>query len=178
MSASMRREMSSGVFASPRNPRICASPVMPGFTKRADLIVRQLTREKRVVFDQVRTRADHAHVALEHVPELRQLVDGILAEQARGRINARVAAGRLPGLCAVADVHGAVLEDFKLPVLQTGARLPVEKRSRRLPPLTPPHQQRRERQHEQDDRQRHRQVDGALDHLVERVFQRFLAQPR
>ena len=51
-----------------------------GLHKGADVIIRHQLRKLFVMFDQVRPRADDAHVAPEHVPELRHLVDAQLAK--------------------------------------------------------------------------------------------------
>ena len=45
------------------------------FHKCADMIIPQELRELLIVFDQVRSRADDAHVAAQNVPELRHFVD-------------------------------------------------------------------------------------------------------
>ena len=58
-----------------------------GFHKGADVIVRHQLRELVVVLDQMRSRADDAHVAEEHVPKLRDFIDTQFAEPFSQRIN-------------------------------------------------------------------------------------------
>ena len=98
MSAAMRLAMSSLLRASPRSPRTWASPGDAGLDEGPHLVVRQLPREERVVLKQVWARADHAHVALEHIPELRQFVDARkFAEPTCGGVDALVVLRGLPG---------------------------------------------------------------------------------
>ena len=46
-----------------------------GLHKGTDVVIRHQLRKLFIMFDQVRPRADDAHVTPEHVPELRHLVD-------------------------------------------------------------------------------------------------------
>src|SRR5947208_2546653 len=50
------------------------------FHERADVIVGQELRELLIVFDQMRTRTDDAHVAPEYVPKLRHLINAEFAK--------------------------------------------------------------------------------------------------
>ncbi len=59
-----------------------------------------------------RARTDQAHVALEHVPELRQLVEGELAQQAANGRDPRIGLGledRAGHLVEVGDVAAALV---------------------------------------------------------------------
>ena len=88
----------SALFRASRrgNPRTCAETGDAGLHKRADVIVRHaIWRKLIVVFDQVRARSDDAHVAEEHVPELRHFIDAQFAKPFPERINAVVVSPRL-----------------------------------------------------------------------------------
>ena len=94
-------------------PWICAQPVMPGL----DLEPAPLPR--RVPLDLVakrRPRADHAHVAADDVPELRQLVDREPAQDPAGARDPRVApVDRVTGADLLgADDHRPHLQQLEL----------------------------------------------------------------
>src|SRR3954463_9257133 len=92
------------------------------------VIVRHQLRELIVMFDEMRARADDAHLAAQHVPELRDFVEAQFTEPFAERINALVALGRLARDVAVVRMHGAELQDRETAVLQTGARLHMKER--------------------------------------------------
>src|SRR5438132_642175 len=66
------------------------------FDERPHMIVRQESRKLVVVLDQVRSRADNAHIAAEHVPKLRNLVEAETAKPFARGINTLVSVAGLP----------------------------------------------------------------------------------
>ncbi|EAU61758.1 hypothetical protein STIAU_7234 [Stigmatella aurantiaca DW4/3-1] len=110
------------------------------------------------------TRPHQAHVAAQHVEELRQFVDGVLAQEgANGRAPRVLQAGH-PGAGHLrVRAHGAELEDGEGAPIDAHALLGIENG----PPAGELHQQRRH-QHEggrqRDGHQREHDVEGALGH--------------
>src|ERR1044071_6204350 len=110
----------------------------PGLHKGTDVVIRHQLGKLLVVFNQVRPRADDAHVAPKHVPELRHLVDAQLAKPFSERVNPFISVPRLARDFIMTGLHGAKLVDLELPVLHSGAGLNVKKWSRRLKRLRYP----------------------------------------
>ena len=93
---------------------------------------------------QRRARAHHAHVALEHIEELGQLVEGILAQKAAERGDARVVGDFEQHAVALVHVHhvgaallgvadhGAELDAAEDAALLADALGGVEDRARRI----------------------------------------------
>ena len=69
-------------------PSTCQRPVIPGVMSSRR---RRPARDLVCLVDDERARADKAHLALENVPELRQLVEARAAEEATDARHARVA---------------------------------------------------------------------------------------
>src|SRR5437667_2337954 len=147
-----------------------------GFDECADVIVLHESRELVVMLDQMRARADDAHVAAQHIPELRHFIDARSTEPLAERINAFVPVPRLTRELSVMGPHRAKLVDNELPVLHAGTDLGVKKRAGRLEPLRDPDDYRQDRKYEKHDRKRDGKIDRAFEETVERILQRFLAQ--
>ena len=81
------------------------------FHESADVVVRHQLGELIVVLDQVRTRADDAHVAEQHIPKLRDLIDAEFAEPFPDRINSFVAVAGPAARHRHGRVHGAEFVD-------------------------------------------------------------------
>src|SRR5690348_6820900 len=92
MSHATRLAISAPFRASPRNPRTCARTGVStkaaqrseageaGSHERADVMVRHVFGKLLVVFDQMRSWTNDAHVAAEDVPKLRHFIDAEFAE--------------------------------------------------------------------------------------------------
>src|SRR5439155_21650223 len=78
-----------------------------------------------------RARADHAHVAADHVPELRQLVDRQAAQRPAGAGDARIAMvdSGAGALALGPDDHRPELEQLELGAVPADPLLPVEHRA-------------------------------------------------
>src|SRR2546429_2533958 len=77
----------------------------------------------------VRARTDHAHSPLQHVDELRQLVEGVAAQEGAEAGHALIVARRLPDDFAVLrDPHRTELVDLDLPAIEAVAALPEQHR--------------------------------------------------
>ena len=104
-----------------------ARPVTPGrIVSRASS--RELTLQFGHELRTLRPRADQAHVAAEHVPQLRQFIEMAGPQEAAEQGNARVAGHRPAGAgqrLAVMD-HGAEFEDRERPAILADALLGVE----------------------------------------------------
>ena len=91
------------------------------------------------MLDQMRARTDDAHVAAEHVPELRNLVDAEFAKPFSERVNAFIAVARPGGRGR--GYPSCMVRNFRIansPVLHAGAGLDVEERAGRLETLRQP----------------------------------------
>ncbi len=77
----MRVFIFSTVSVSPRKPFTCAQPVMPGLHLVPDHVAVDQLAVQLVVRHRVRPRPDHAHAPLQHVDELRQLVERGAAQE-------------------------------------------------------------------------------------------------
>ena len=111
----------------------------------------------------VRSRADDAHVALQHVEQLRQLVDAGHADDAADAGDAIVVArGRAVAVeVARLDVHAAELEDLERLVVSPQPSLREQHRAAALQPD-------RDRDEDQQRRQRHHRRAG--QHQVHRAL--------
>ena len=147
-----------------------------GLHEGADVVVRHLLGELRVVLDHVGPRPGHAHVALEHVDELRQFVNAEPAHPAPEAEDPHVALHRLAGLVGVVFTHRAELDDLEFTVLDSRALLQEEERAGRLESLHDPDHEHERREDEKDDGQCDREIQRALGEAVHGVFQRLLAQ--
>src|SRR5947207_12141175 len=96
---------------------------------------------------------DDAHIAEEHVPELRHLVDAEFAKPFPERINALIAVTGLPRFVAVIRAHRAELIDSESAVLHAGAGLDMKKRAGRLNPLRDPDNHGEDRENQEHDGQ-------------------------
>src|SRR5437868_875959 len=120
-------------------------------------------------------RADDAHVAFEHIPELRNLVDAQFAQPFADRINAIITVTRLPRHVVVVRPHRAKFVDLELPVLHAGPPLHMEKRSWGLESMGQKYDHRQDWKHHQHYRNGDREIDSAFAKTIERIFERFLA---
>src|SRR6185295_3199975 len=85
-----------------------------------------------VMGDGVRPRADHAHAPLQHVDELRQLVERAAAQEGAEARDAAVVARRLAHhVTVLGDGHGAELVDHDLAAVDAVAALPEQDRAGR-----------------------------------------------
>ena len=123
------------------------------------------------LLDEVRSlgpRADDGHVAAQHVPELRQLVDVEAAQQPADPRRARVVVTRpdRAGVVLGADVHRAELVDVERLAVEPHPLLLVEHGPRgRL--LDEERDEREERREGRERARRNADVDGALQDAVE-----------
>ena len=121
----------------------------------------------------VRTRTDNAHVALEHIEELWQLVDvGLAHEVAEGKL-ARVVLGGLYQVGIFVNMHGTELVAHELLAVHPRSCLLEEQRAGTLN-LDDEPDDRNEWNDEQQGKRRHNQVEGALDKAVAEAGQRIL----
>ena len=90
----------------PRQPLTCAQPVMPGLDLVAQHVLRDAVLELLDEVGPLGTRADDRHVAAQHVPELRQLVEVAAAQPAADRRAARVVLARPDRAGVVLGVAG------------------------------------------------------------------------
>ena len=144
-------------------PWICAQPVIPGqHLEPAALAIGVLLD----LVAQRRPRADHAHVAADDVPELRQLVDRGAAEEAADARDPAVAlVDRVAGaLLLRADDHRPQLQQLEVGAVLADARLPEEHRAAAVELDG----ERGERQHRARDRQA-RARDGDVERAIQRV---------
>ena len=105
------------------------------------------------MLDQVRPRTHDAHVAEQHIPELRDFVDTELPKPFPEGINAVVFRARLPGLVRIVRAHRSEFVDLKPSILHAGAGLDVEQWPGRLDALRDPH----DRGQDGKNKQHHRQ---------------------
>lgn len=90
-----------------------------------------VTRVLGCQWDSLRAGADPAHLALENVEDLRQLIDPVLADDAPHARDPAVAAGRETWTRPVGThVHGAKLEALEMSPAVANAHLSVEHRPR------------------------------------------------
>ena len=78
----------------PRQPLTCAQPVMPAFTLWRSMYCGMRCLNCSTKNGRSGPRADDRHVAAQHVPELRQLVEVEAAQPAADRRRARVVVAR------------------------------------------------------------------------------------
>ena len=128
------------------------------------------------MLDEVRTGTDDAHVAMEHIPKLRDFVDAEFAEPFSKRVNAFVAIAGLPLHLFVIGTHSAEFVNFELSILHAGADLRVKKRARRLEPLRDPNDGREERENEKHHRNCDGEIDSSFEKTVQWALQRFFTQ--
>src|SRR5262249_34175761 len=117
----------------------------------------------------LRSRADERHLAAQHVPQLRQLVEAGRAQPAPGGGDARVATrGRRWRLGVGVAGHCAELPHAETPAVAADALLREERRAGAPAADAPgaPEQERRQRDQRGEG---HAEVEGALADLVERV---------
>jgi hypothetical protein len=114
----------------------------------------------------VRPGADDAHPALQHVDELRQLVERGPAHESAQRRDARVTLGALRDLGAVfRDLHGAELVDHDFVAIEAVAALLEDRRAGRAQ-LDEEREREEQRRDQRQDRERQDDVARALDQPV------------
>lgn len=104
----------------------------------ADVIVLHQPRKLIVVLDQVRARADDAHVAAENIPKLWYFIDAELTKPSAEWINPFVLIPRLTRGLIVIRSHGAKFVDDELSILHAGTGLCMKERAGRLEALRDP----------------------------------------
>ena len=120
------------------------------------------------VFQHVRPRAHDAHVAFQHVDELRQLVDvGLPHDVSPFRLSGVVFRG-LQGVRLLVHPHAAELVAVELLVVQSVTLLPEEDGSR--------HRDFRDDGHNHEDEGEEGAEEGEREDDVERPFQQLVAQ--
>src|SRR5687768_12654235 len=88
---------------------------------------RELVAQLLVVRDGVRARTDQAHLADEHVDQLRQLIDRGRANKAPDACNARIVLlGLFHVVAALGDAHRAKLPDEESLAVEAATRLFVD----------------------------------------------------
>src|SRR5439155_10630234 len=98
----------------------------------ADHVAADQLAVELVVRHRMRPRPDDAHAALQHVDELRQLVERGLAQECAELRDAAVVLGRLPhDIAVLGDRHGAELVDHDLAAVDPVAPLLEEDRAGR-----------------------------------------------
>ena len=117
----------------------------------------------------VRARAHDAHVAFQHIDELRQLVDVRLAHDVSPARLARVILGGLQRIRLGIHLHASELVAVELLVVQPVSFLLEEHRSR--------HRQLRDNRHDNQDEGEERTQEEQGEHDVERPFQHLVACP-
>ncbi|MNN13088.1 hypothetical protein D3C81_1261070 [compost metagenome] len=113
-------------------------------------------------------RADQAHIARQHVPQLRQLVQPVLADHAAHACDAGILARREARGGVGLDAHAAKLEHREHLAEAADARLPEQHRPR-LFEADGQRGQRRQRQGERHEAQRGCDVDQTLHEAIEIV---------
>ena len=120
----------------------------------------------RCVLEHVRTRAHNAHVALKHIPELRQFVDVRLAHYISPFGLARVVLRCLQFVGIGVDLHAAELVAVEFLAVQSVALLAEEHRSRHGQLRHYRHDDQYYREQGAQERGRHEYVEEALDEAV------------
>ena len=118
----------SSKVSSPR-PKTCIGPVRPGFTAGG-------TGARAVALDELdllRPRADEAHVAAEHVPELRQLVEARAPQEAADARHPRVVAS-----LNIGSLEARRTDELGEPLLGVGHHRPELEHPERPPSLAGP----------------------------------------
>ena len=113
----------------------------------------------------VRTGADNAHVALQHIEELRELIDIRLAHELAKRELAWVVLGGLQGVGLVVDMHRTELIAFERMSVETRTVLDKEQGTGTLH-LDDQGDNRQEGQQHQTGKGTHDDVEGALQEFV------------
>ena len=116
----------------PRQPLTCAQPVRPALHLVAQHVARDLAAELLDEDRPLGTRPDEAHVAAQHVPELRQLVEAGAAQEGAEARAARVVAAPsrpAPSRCLGVGAHRAELEHVEDAAVEPHALLAVEDRA-------------------------------------------------
>ena len=122
--------------------------------------------ELAFVRDHVRAGADHAHVAKEHVDELRKLIHAEAPQPSAAAVNALVAAAGLTRFVVVFHMHGAELEDLEdLPVF-ADARLAVEERAGGIEALDGPDDGHERQDDGRNDDRADRDVEDPFDRAI------------
>src|SRR5438105_4007589 len=124
----------------------------------------------------MRARTDNAHFAAQHIPELRDFIDAKLPEKSAERINPIVAVARLVRDPLLVRTHRAKFVNSEPAILNPGANLLMEKRTRGLQALRDPNDDCYHRKYDDQDENGNDDIERAFDETIERVLQRFFAQ--
>lgn len=147
-----------------------------GFDESADMIVLHESRKLFVVLDQVRARADDAHIAAQNIPKLWHFIDAEFAKPLAEWINAFVSVPRLTRELIVTGPHGAKFVDDELSILHAGAGLRMKKWTGRLEALRDPDNYGQDGKYEEHDWQRDGEIDRPFEETVQGILERFFAQ--
>ena len=136
----------------------------------ADVIVLHEPRKLIVVLDQVRARADDAHVAAKNIPKLWYFIDTEFAKPFAEWINPFVLIPRLTRELIVIWPHGAKFVDDELSILHAGTGLCMKEWTGGLEALRDP-----DNCHQDGKYEKHyRQGDGEIDRPFKETVQGIL----
>ena len=127
------------------------------------------------VLKHVRPRADDGHFALEHVDELRQLVDARLAQEVAEPGFAGVVLGRLEPVGVGIDPHRAELDALEYLAVFAVALLPEEDGTLRGQLGADGHEEADERKERREEKRRYDDVERPFDEPVGCLAQRLFA---
>ena len=142
-----------------------------GLDHMANHVQRNLVAELLDKMRDFRTRSDDAHIAFQHVDELRKLVDGQLANQRAEESPAVVLVGRPCAVLAVIGLHTAEFEHFKRLFIFADAGLREENRVMRgqaHADCRDEHQRRKQNQRTERNDDINRALDERIIQAVER----------
>lgn len=124
----------------------------------------------------VRPRAHHAHLAPEHVNELRHLVQVGLAQQATYTCQPRIVAAGLLRMRLTVHPHAAEFDTLELLVVLARAGLPEEDGTFRFQLDQQAYQRHQPGQHQQQHQAAEGDVEDALAYAVAPIIQRLAAR--
>ena len=130
-----------------------------------------------VVFNEMGSRADHAHFSAQHIDELGKLIQTAPSEEGAKGENPVVARFRLDSFGApirVCGIHGSELQDLERALVQSGSWLPVEQWTRGLPFLKEGHCEDQRGKNENDNGKCDSEIQQAFDQTVDRVLEWFV----
>ena len=142
------------------------------------MIGAEVPSDEFVVLNHVGPGADKAHVANQDVEELGKFIDTVFTYKPPEPEGAVVVFPSLLGICSSLfhNVHGAELDDLeRFPTFST-PDLPKKYWAGGLDPLEEPDHQDHWRQYEKDDGKADREIEKALEDLVEWAFKRFVLE--
>jgi len=147
-----------------------------GFDECADVIVLHEPRKLIVVLNQVRARANDAHVAAQNIPKLWYFINAEFAKPFAEWIHPFVLILRLTCELMVIGPHRAKFVDEELSILHAGTGLCMKERAGRLEALRAPDKYRQDGKYEKHYRQRDGEIDRPFKETVQGILQRFFAE--